>query len=106
MTKPNRVQKRKNIQPARRPSRTLRPGRSKVSSNPPAKSSKQVKVLRLLGRPGGATVADIVKATGWQPHTVRGFLAATVRRKLKLDLSSEKIEGKRVYRISDGTGAN
>jgi hypothetical protein len=47
-----------------------------------------------------------VKATGWQPHTVRGFLAATVRRKLKLDLSSEKIEGKRVYRISDGTGAN
>jgi len=44
-----------------------------------------------------------MKATGWQPHTVRGFLAAIVRRRLKLDLSSEKRDGERVYRIGHGS---
>jgi len=44
-----------------------------------------------------------MKATGWQPHTVRGFLAAIVRRRLKLDLSSEKLDGERVYRIGHGS---
>jgi hypothetical protein len=57
----------------------------------------------LLNRPGGATIVGIVKATGWQPHTVRGFLAAIVRRRLKLDLSSEKRDGERVYRIGHGS---
>jgi hypothetical protein len=41
-------------------------------------------------------------ATGWQPHSVRGFLAGVVRRRLKLRLVSEKIDGQRVYRIVDG----
>jgi hypothetical protein len=44
-----------------------------------------------------------MKATGWQPHTVRGFLAAIVRRRLKLDLSSEKLDGERVYHIGHGS---
>jgi Protein of unknown function (DUF3489) len=53
--------------------------------------------LRHFERP--ATLDALVKATGWQKHSVRGFLAGTVRKKLKLPLLSEKIDGIRTYRI-------
>jgi hypothetical protein len=43
-----------------------------------------------------------MRTTGWQPHTVRGFLAAVVRKKLGLKLASEKTDGERVYRIVAG----
>jgi hypothetical protein len=45
-----------------------------------------------------------VKVTAWQPHSVRGFLAGVVRKRLKLKLASKKQDGHRVYRISGGTG--
>jgi Protein of unknown function (DUF3489) len=64
--------------------------------------SKQMRVVGLLSRPGGATIAGIMQSTGWQPHSVRGFLAAVVRKKLGLKLVSEKTDGPRVYRIADG----
>ena len=60
-------------------------------------------VLALLSRPSGATIATITRSTGWQPHTVRGFLAAGVRKKLGLRLESEKTDGERVYRIIAGS---
>jgi Protein of unknown function (DUF3489) len=62
--------------------------------------SKQSRVLTMLQSPAGATIAAVMKATGWQPHSVRGFLAGVVRKRLKLELGSTKVDGNRVYRIT------
>ena len=66
--------------------------------------SKQSRVIALLSCPGGTTIAAMTKTTGWQQHSVRGFLAGVVRKKLKLKLNSKKIDGTRVYRIDSGHG--
>jgi hypothetical protein len=60
------------------------------------------RVLRRLRRPNGATVATIMESTGWQPHSVRGFFAGVVRKKLRLKLASETGDRGRVYRIGGG----
>jgi len=61
--------------------------------------SKQAHVIAMLRRPEGATIAEIAAATGWQAHTVRGFFAGALKKKLGLTVTSEKFEERgRVYR--------
>ena len=67
--------------------------------------TKQSAAIDMLRAPGGATIAALTKATGWQSHSVRGFLAGVVRKRLKLDLKSAVVEGIRIYQIMDEYGA-
>jgi hypothetical protein len=62
--------------------------------------SKAAKILDLLKRPGGATAKELMKATGWQAHSVRGFLSGTVSKKMGLAVTSTKGEdGERTYSV-------
>ena len=59
------------------------------------------RVVEMLHSPTGTTIAAVMKATGWQQHSVRGFFAGVVQKKLRLKLDSRKIDGNRIYRIVD-----
>ena len=76
-------------------------GVMKAQSN---SSSKQSQIIAMLQSPSGTTIAAMMKATGWQQHSVRGFLAGVVRKRLRLKLGSKKVDGDRVYRIAGGGG--
>jgi hypothetical protein len=66
-------------------------------------TTKQDRVIAMLRQPKGATIDDIVGATKWQRHTVRGMIAGALKKKLGLRVVSEKAERGRVYRINEGT---
>ena len=78
-------------------------GSLKTAAKPDTKNTRIVAMLR---SPAGATIAAIMTATDWQQHSVRGFLAGVVRKKLGLNLVSEVTDKGRVYRIKDGKGSS
>jgi hypothetical protein len=63
--------------------------------------SKQARMIAMLRSPTGTTIGAMMQATGWQQHSVRGFLAGVIRKKLNLKLESMKVDGNRIYRIGD-----
>jgi hypothetical protein len=92
-----RLTSRKTPKPASR--KRMASASSKAASRPDTKHSR---IVALLRTPAGATIAAIMTATGWQQHSVRGFLAGVVRKKLGLNLTSEQTDKGRIYRIKDG----
>ncbi len=67
----------------------------------PREGTKQATLIAMLRAPEGATIAEIMAATGWQSHTVRGAMSGAIKKKLGLEVTSEKVEDRgRVYNLS------
>jgi flagellar biosynthesis protein FlhB len=81
--------------------KTAKPSAQRSSDSKEEKgNSKQSRVIAMLQSSSGATITAMMKATGWQKHSVRGFLAGVVRKRLKLKLESTKVGDDRIYRIA------
>jgi hypothetical protein len=103
MTKSKSKQKVTARSSARKTAEAVSRKRRAVSSKPAAgPDTKHARVIAMLRKPAGATIAAIMAVTDWQQHSVRGFLAGVVRKKLGLNLVSDQTDKGRVYRIKDG----
>lgn len=79
---------------------TTTPDENVTTSSPRRKGTKQEALIEMLRAPDGATIEEIMAATDWQSHTVRGAMAGALKKKLGLEVTSEKVEGRgRVYRL-------
>lgn len=95
---PKAATKKTAVSQRSRPAKTIATSGAKDDEK---KGSKQSRVIELLSSSTGTTIDAVMKLTGWQQHSVRGFFAGVVQKKLRLKLNSEKIDGKRVYRIAE-----
>jgi hypothetical protein len=92
---PSKAKSGRKAGPAKKPAET-----DKIGSTA-SQGSKTNKILDLLKRPGGVTLNELMKATGWQPHSVRGFLSGTLKKRMGTPVESFKsADGIRTYRIS------
>ena len=87
-----------------------RSSRAAAKNNPASEArarsgTKQARAIEMLRSADGASIAALMEATGWQQHSVRGFLAGVVRKRLGLTLESTKVAGTRVYRIAEARGS-
>jgi Protein of unknown function (DUF3489) len=86
---------------ASRKSKAAPPAPTEPDKMPPPSATKQARLIEMLTRPGAATLTELVQATGWQAHSVRGALSGTLKKRLGLAVTTEMVEGRgRVYRIS------
>ena len=83
------------------PSQTIKSTSQNVQNDKGERKSKQARMIEMLRSPAGATIAAVMKVTGWQQHSVRGFFAGVVRKRLRLKLISKKVDGNRIYHIAD-----
>src|SRR5260370_35420071 len=104
MTKPKSRAKAAARSTARKSPKAAPRKRSVPVSSKPAgvPNTKQARVIAMLRAPAGATIASLMVVTDWQQHSVRGFFAGVVRKKLGLNLVSEQTDKGRVYRIKEG----
>jgi hypothetical protein len=90
----------KNTSPAKKAQKGIKPAKAPKAESRVRQGTKTETVLELLKRPGGVTAKELMKATGWQPHSVRGFLSGTVGKKMGLAVTSTKGEdGERTYSV-------
>jgi len=101
MTKPKSKPKAKAQLAVRKTANAASRKRQAVSK-PARVVTKHARIIAMLRKPAGATIAAIMAATDWQQHSVRGFLAGVVRKKLGLNLISDQTDKGRIYRIKDG----
>ena len=81
--------------------KSKRTNKSAQAANAVRSGSKKARILALLRRPSGASLAQLQKATGWQAHSVRGFLSGSIKKQMGLLVQSNKLaDGTRAYRIS------
>ena len=85
----------------RKPSKSKPRSRSAQLRSTTRTDTKHARILAMLRTPAGATIAALMTATGWQQHSVRGFLAGVVRKKFGLNLVSEPTDKGRVYRLKE-----
>jgi hypothetical protein len=90
----------KGAKPRKSDKASKKPAKAGRKTGAPRAESKGAQILALIRRPKGATLADLAKLTGWQNHSIRGFLSGTVGKKMGLTVESAKREdGERVYSL-------